>query len=97
MPLQLWRQFRELSIREYKQIYRKLGISFDVYSGESLAQKGVARVLELLKEKSLLKEKDGAKLVDLSEYNLGTVVLEKSDGSTLYLTRDLGKCFPCII
>jgi len=48
--------------------------------------------MELLKAKNLLQEKDGAKVVDLSQYSLGTVVLEKSDGSTLYLTRDIGQC-----
>jgi arginyl-tRNA synthetase len=89
--LKLWQEFRDLSIAEYKKIYGRLGISFDEYSGESIAQKGVPKVMELLKAKNLLVEKEGAKVVDLSKYSLGTVVLEKSDGSTLYLTRDIGQ------
>lgn len=94
--LKLWQQFRDLSIVEYKKIYQRLGISFDVYSGESLAQKGSERVLQLLKEKNLLSEseKGDAKIIDLTQYNLGTVVIEKSDGSTLYLTRDIGIHYP---
>lgn len=91
--LKLWQEFRDLSIAEYRKIYGRLGISFDEYSGESIAQKGVPKVMELLKAKNLLVEKEGAKVVDLSKYSLGTVVLEKSDGSTLYLTRDIGQYF----
>jgi len=87
--LEMWEKFRELSIKEYARVYSRLGINFDVYSGESIAQKGVAKVLELLKEKNLLVEKDQAKTVDLSAFKLANPVLVKSDGSTLYLTRDI--------
>ncbi|CAO3571099.1 unnamed protein product [Mortierella alpina] len=91
--LSLWQEFRSLSIDFYKVIYKRLGIEFDIYSGESESAKFVPQAYELLRRKGLLKEQDdGAWIVDLSEYGLGVCTLRRADGTTLYLTRDVAAC-----
>ncbi|KAF8977812.1 Arginyl-tRNA synthetase, partial [Entomortierella lignicola] len=91
--LSLWQEFRTLSIEVYKSMYKRLGIEFDVYSGESESAKYVPQAYELLRNKGLLKEQDdGAWIVDLSEHGLGVCPLRRSDGTTLYLTRDIAAC-----
>lgn len=67
-----------------------MNIEFDVYSGESQVEGGMQQGLQLLKAKQLLEESDGARIIDLKQEKLGTVVVEKSDGTTLYVTRDIG-------
>ncbi|KAJ1968859.1 arginyl-tRNA synthetase [Dispira parvispora] len=89
--LQLWQEFRDMSIVKYKETYTRLNINFDVYSGESQVTYGMQRALESLDEKGLIKESEGARIIDLDEkYKLGKAVLQKKDGTTLYLTRDIG-------
>ncbi|KAJ2160309.1 arginyl-tRNA synthetase [Coemansia sp. RSA 552] len=88
--LQLWRRFRELSIEKYKATYARLGVHFDVYSGESQVGNGMARAMQMLSDTGLLVEDDGAKLVDLTAYKLDKALVQKRDGTTLYLTRDIG-------
>ncbi|KAJ2613932.1 arginyl-tRNA synthetase [Coemansia sp. RSA 1365] len=88
--LALWRRFRDLSIAKYKETYARLGIHFDVYSGESQVGDGIPRAMELLEEANLIEEGDGAKLIDLTKYKLEKAVLQKKDGTSLYLTRDIG-------
>ncbi|KAF9947137.1 Arginyl-tRNA synthetase, partial [Mortierella alpina] len=91
--LSLWQEFRSLSIDFYKVIYKRLGIEFDIYSGESESAKFVPQAYDLLRRKGLLKEQeDGAWIVDLSEYGLGICTLRRADGTTLYLTRDVAAC-----
>ncbi|KAF9136105.1 Arginyl-tRNA synthetase [Mortierella sp. 14UC] len=91
--LSLWQEFRALSIDFYKRIYKRLGIEFDVYSGESESAQLVPQAYELLRRKGLLKEQeDGAWVVDLTEYGLGVCALRRADGTTLYLTRDVAAC-----
>ena len=87
--LMLWKVFRELSLDEFKKTYKTLKIDFDVYDGESIYNKETKKVIEELKNKNLLKKSKGALTVDLEKYNLGVCLIEKSDGTTLYLTRDL--------
>lgn len=88
--LNLWRRFRDLSIEAYKAIYERLNVSFDVYSGESQMTHGMMDAVQRLDEKGLLqKDKMGAAIVDLEEYKMGTAMIKKSDGATLYITRDL--------
>lgn len=88
--LKLWREMREMSITEYKKIYARLNVAFDVYGGESMQSEGMVKQLELLESKKLLEvEPKGAKLIDLEKYKLGKVVVVKQDGSTLYITRDI--------
>jgi len=87
--LMLWKVFRELSMNELKKMYEILKINFDVYDGESKYNKEMKMVVEELKEKNLLKKSKGALIVNLKEYGLGVSLIEKSDGATLYATRDL--------
>jgi arginyl-tRNA synthetase len=85
----LWKWFRDESLREFGRVYEMLGIDFDSYAGESFYSDKMGRVLSELTEKGLLVESEGAKIVDLSEYELPPALITKKDGSTLYITRDI--------
>lgn len=85
----LWRKFREYSLEEFERVYRMLGITFESYNGESFYSDKMPAVISELKEKGLLKESEGANIVDLEEYGLGAALITKSDGSSLYATRDI--------
>ena len=88
--LTLWKTFRSLSISKYKQLYARLNIDFDVFSGESEQSDGIDVLFSELKQKDLLfEDNDGCLLVDLEKYKLGKALLRKKDGTTLYITRDL--------
>lgn len=87
--LKLWKQFKELSIKEFNKIYSLLGIKFDVISGESFYNNKMEATIKELKARKLLKESEGAEIIDLNEYDLGVVLIKKSDGATLYATRDI--------
>jgi len=87
--LALWKRFRDLSIEEYKLVYKRLNVEFDVYSGESMFSEGMVEAVNLMQEKGLLQEEKGALICDLSKYKLGKIVIKKSDGTTLYITRDI--------
>ena len=84
-----WNRFRALSILEFQKVYDVLGIKFDVISGESQYNKKMEAVVKELKKKNLLVESEGALVADLREYNLGIVIIQKSDGTTIYATRDI--------
>ncbi len=86
---ELWKWFIELSIEEYKKTYRQLGIEFDYYLGESFYSDKMAEQVELMRQKGLLKIDEGASIVDLSEYGMPPCLILKSDGTTLYPTRDI--------
>ncbi|XP_031466755.1 probable arginine--tRNA ligase, mitochondrial [Phasianus colchicus] len=90
--LSLWKEFRDFSIKEYTRIYKRLGVHFDEYSGESFYEEKSREVLKMLEDKGLLqKTTKGTGVVDLSEKkdlsSLSTVI--RSDGTSLYITRDL--------
>lgn len=85
----LWTWFREVSLKEFQRIYELLGVEFDSFNGEAFYNDKMDGVVELLEEKQLLVESDGAMVVDLSEYDLPPCLIKKSDGATLYATRDL--------
>lgn len=85
----LWKWFVKISLDECNRTYNKLGITFDSYAGESFYTDKMPEQVELLKEKGLLKVDNGASIVDLSEYNMPPCLILKSDGSTLYPTRDI--------
>lgn len=89
----LWEWFREESLTEFQRIYDMLGISFDSYNGESFYNDKMDPVIEMLEEKNLLKSDKGADIVDLEAYDLNPALIRKSDGATLYLTRDLASAF----
>lgn len=83
--LSMWRKFRELSIKKYMELYQKLNIEFDVYSGESLFYEPAKNFAE--NNTISLKDEDGSKFVDCGTF--GKALIQKSDGTTLYLTRDI--------
>lgn len=85
----LWEWIREISLKEFNKVYDMLNIKFDSYAGESFYSDKMPRVIEELKEKDLLKESEGAYIVDLEEYDMPPALIQKSDGSTLYITRDI--------
>ncbi|MCD7783422.1 MAG: arginine--tRNA ligase [Firmicutes bacterium] len=87
--LELWQWFKGVSLKEYSVTYRQLGIEFDSWNGESFYTDKMPAEVEKLREKGLLKLDDGASIVDLSEYNMPPCLILKSDGSTLYPTRDI--------
>ena len=87
--MMLWKLFRKLSLNDFENIYKQLEIEFDVISGESESLKTINRVVQELKDKELLKKSKGAWIVDLEEFNLGVVLIQKTDGTTLYASRDL--------
>ena len=86
---ELWKKFRELSLAEFNRVYGMLGIEFDSYNGESFYSDKMPRFIQELKDKKLLVESQGAQIVDLEEYDLGAAMITKSDGSSLYVTRDI--------
>jgi arginyl-tRNA synthetase len=86
--LALWKQFRDLSLEEFMSMYEVLNVSFDAYEGEAFYNDKMDEVVQALDEKGLLKIDDGATIVDLGE-DLPPALIKRSDGATLYLTRDL--------
>uniref|UniRef100_A0A674E6I4 Probable arginine--tRNA ligase, mitochondrial n=1 Tax=Salmo trutta TaxID=8032 RepID=A0A674E6I4_SALTR len=88
----LWKQFREITVEEYQQVYKRLGVHFDIYSGESFHQQQAQEVVQQLQRQGLLKTTEkGTGVVDLSsagDMSSYSTVL-RSDGTSLYITRDL--------
>lgn len=85
----LWKRFRDLSLEEFNRVYKMLGIEFDSYAGESFYSDKMPSVLQELKDKGLMHESRGAQIVDLEDYGMPPAVITKSDGSSLYATRDI--------
>lgn len=88
---QLWQWFRAESLKEFTAIYDRLDITFDSFNGEAFYNDKMAKVVDVLEEKGLLVSSQGAKIVDLSAINssLTPAMIKRSDGATLYMTRDL--------
>ena len=86
---ELWTWFREESLREFSRVYDMLGIRFDSYAGEAFYSDKMDRVVRIMEEKGILEESRGAMIVDLSKWNLTPALIKKSDGSTIYITRDV--------
>ena len=87
--LALWNWFKDISLEEFKKVYKLLGFEFDSYAGESFYNDKMDAIIEELDSKGLLKESDGAKIVDLEDVNMPPCLITKRDGSTLYATRDI--------
>lgn len=87
--VELWKWFRSESLKEFNKIYDMLEVSFDSYNGEAFYNDKMDEVVTMLEEKHLLKEDQGAEIVDLTNYDLNPALIKKSDGATLYITRDL--------
>lgn len=87
--VKLWQQFRDLSLKVFKGVYEELGVEFDAYTGESFYSDKMGEVVELLEEKGLLVESNGAKVVMLEDFDMPPTIIMKADGATIYATRDL--------
>ena len=85
----IYEKFIEISKQEAKRILDILNVSFDSWKGESAYSDKLDDVVVMLKDKSLLTESQGAKVVELENYGLGTCLIQKSDGTSLYATRDI--------
>ncbi len=85
----LWKQFVDLSMREFARVYGRLGVAFDLARGESYYNDALPGVVALLEEKGLARESEGATVVFLEEENLPVCIVRKSDGAFNYATTDL--------
>lgn len=86
--VRLWKWFREVSLKDFKRIYKELGVTFDSYNGEAFFNDKMQPVIDELKEKGLLHESEGAQVVDMGP-DQNPAIIVKSDGTSIYLTRDL--------
>ena len=91
--LKIWQWFVEISLEEFKRTYKLLGMEFDHYMGESFYRDKTDDVVKRITEANLLTESEGAKIVDLSEYDMAPCLILKNDGSSIYATRDLAAIF----
>ncbi|MCQ2554100.1 MAG: arginine--tRNA ligase [Clostridia bacterium] len=87
--VELWKWFREESLKEFNRVYGMLDITFDSYNGESFYSDKMPAIIAEMKDKNLLVESRGAQIVDLEPYGLTPAPIVKSDGSSLYITRDI--------
>ena len=87
--LTLWKWFYDISIKEFERVYEMLGVKFDAYTGESFYNDKMDAVVQELKDKNLLKESEGAMIVDLEDKNMPPCLIIRKDGGTLYATRDI--------
>jgi arginyl-tRNA synthetase len=85
----LWLKFRDLSLQSFAAVYERLGVEFDSYLGESFYSDRIPQVTELLRQKNLLIESEGAQVVMLDEFGLPPCIILKSDGTTIYASRDI--------
>src|SRR3989338_8334807 len=91
--LTLWKEFKDLSLKEFEKIYAQLNIHFDEVSGESLYDEKMASTLTHIKSKLQTQISEGALIVDLEKYKMPPALLLRKDGASLYLTRDIAALF----
>ena len=87
--IDLWQRFKDLTLKEDGEVYKLLGVQFDSYAGESFYEDKMQPIIDELDAKGLLVTDKGAKIVDLSAWDMPPCIIVKSDGATLYATRDL--------
>lgn len=87
--LKIWKWFFDISLEEFKRTYKLMGVEFDHYTGESFYRDKTDSVVKELEDKNLLTDSEGAKIVDLSEYDMSPCLILKKDGSSIYATRDI--------
>lgn len=88
--VEIWKKFRELSLKEFQRVYNLLGSTFDSWNGEAFYSDKMQEVIEILEKSGKLKESQGAKIVELEEQGINTpCIIVKSNGSSTYATRDL--------
>ena len=85
----IWNWFRDLSLKEFQRIYDVLGVKFDSLRGEAAYSDSLDEIVNTLEEAGALTDSEGAKIVDLEDKGLGICMIQKSNGSTIYATRDL--------
>ena len=86
---ELWQWFRDESLKEFNRVYDMLGITFESYAGESFYSDKMPAVIAEMREKNLLVPSEGAEIVELQQYGLTDAPVLKSDGSSIYITRDI--------
>ena len=91
--LKIWQWFKDISLIEYKRTYELLGVDFDYYLGESFYRDKTEDVVTRLTNANLLSESEGAKIVNLEDYDMAPCLILKNDGSSIYATRDLAAIF----
>jgi len=89
----LYQYFKDITLADVKKVYERLNVTFDSWNGESFFNDKMDEPLRLLGEKGLISESQGAQIVDLSAYDMPPCLLVKSDGSSLYATRDIAAAF----
>ena len=87
--VELWKKFRKVSLQEFQKVYDMLGIEFDSWDGEAFYTDKMDEVIKKLEKTGKLVESEGAKIIDLEEKNMAPCIIEKTNGSTTYATRDL--------
>ena len=87
--LKIWKWFFDISLEEFKRTYKLMGVEFDHYTGESFYRDKTEAVVNELTEHGLLTDSEGAKIVDLSEYDMAPCLILKKGGSSIYATRDI--------
>lgn len=91
--IELWKWFEKVSLIEFERLYDVLNVKFDSWNGESFYMDKMGGVIRELEDKGLIVESEGARVVSLDEYNMTPCLLQRSDGATLYATRDLAAIF----
>ncbi len=85
----LWKMFVDASLAEFNRMYELLGVNFDSFAGESFYTDKMPEVVDILREKGLLEESDGAQVVRFDDESMPPCIILKSDGTTIYATRDI--------
>lgn len=85
----LWTKFRELSLKEFQKVYDLLDVHFDSLNGEAFYSDKMPEVIDLLEKSGKLVESEGARVINLEEKQMAPCIIEKTNGSTTYATRDL--------
>lgn len=91
--VKIWKEFVNLSLEEFFKVYDILNVSFDEIKGEASYSEDMLKVVDMLEKKELLKDSEGAKIIDFNDDKLKEVLIVKSNGSTLYITRDIAAAF----
>ena len=88
--LKIWEEFKDLSLKEFQKVYDLLGSKFDSWNGEAFYSDKMPEVIQILEKTGKLVESQGAKIINLEDKGINTpCIIEKSNGSTTYATRDL--------
>ena len=85
----LWQKFRDLSLKEFQKVYDLLDVHFDSSNGEAFYSDKMPEIVQILEKTGKLVESEGARVINLDEYNIPPCIIEKTNGSTTYATRDL--------